>query len=168
MSNGLPAVSLDDRYTATSGRVYLHGTQALARLMRLQKWRDKAAGLHAGGFVSGYRGSPIGGIDEAFWHAQKQLDADSIKFLPGVDGELAATAVWGTQQGKLIGDSAYDSVFSMRCGKAPGVDRCSDAFKHMSHGGTSAWVACCWSPVTTTARIHRPFRIRATTSFRPR
>ena len=106
--------------------------------MRLQKWRDKAAGLHAGGFVSGYRGSPIGGIDEAFWHAQKQLDADSIKFLPGVDGELAATAVWGTQQGKLIGDSAYDSVFSMRCGKAPGVDRCSDAFKHMSHGGTSA------------------------------
>ena len=93
MSTGLPAVSLDDKYTATSGRIYLNGTQALVRLMLVQKWRDKAAGLHTGGFVSGYRGSPIGGIDEAFWHAQKQLDADSIKFLPGVNEELAATAV---------------------------------------------------------------------------
>ena len=138
MSIGLPAVSLDDKYTATSGRIYLNGTQALVRLMLVQKWRDKAAGLNTGGFVSGYRGSPIGGIDEAFWHAQKQLDADSIKFLPGVNEELAATAVWGTQQVKLIGDSEYDGVFAMWYGKAPGVDRCSDAFKHMSHGGTSA------------------------------
>ena len=93
--------------------------------------------IRAGSF-RGYRGSPIGGIDEAFWHAQKQLDAASIKFLPGVNEELAATAVWGTQQVKLIGDSEYDGVFAMWYGKAPGVDRCSDAFKHMSHGGTSA------------------------------
>ena len=138
MSTDLPAVSLDDKYTATSGRIYLNGIQALVRLMLVQKWRDASAGLNTGGFVSGYRGSPIGGIDEAFWHAQKQLDANTIKFLPGVNEELAATAVWGTQQVKLIGDSDFDGVFAMWYGKAPGVDRCSDAFKHMSHGGTSA------------------------------
>ena len=138
MSTVLPIVSLDDKYTATSGRIYLNGIQALVRLMLVQKWRDASGGLNTGGFVSGYRGSPIGGIDEAFWHAQKQLDANAIKFLPGVNEELAATAVWGTQQVKLIGDSDFDGVFAMWYGKAPGVDRCSDAFKHMSHGGTSA------------------------------
>ena len=138
MSTPLLSVSLDDKYTAATGRIYLNGIQALVRLMLVQRWRDRAAGLNTAGFVSGYRGSPIGGIDEAFWHAQPQLAAESIKFLPGVNEELAATAVWGTQQVNLIGESDYEGVFAMWYGKAPGVDRCSDAFKHMSHGGTSA------------------------------
>ena len=138
MQHPLASVSLDDKYTATSGRIYLSGVQALVRLMLVQRWRDAAAGLHTAGFVSGYRGSPLGGLDEALWHAQKQLQQNHIKFLPGVNEELAATAVWGTQQLHLTGDSDYDGVFAMWYGKAPGVDRCGDVFKHMSHGGTAA------------------------------
>ena len=133
----LASVSLDDKYTSTNGRVYLSGIQALVRLMLVQRWRDQAAGLNTAGFVSGYRGSPLGGIDEAFWHAQKHLDANGVKFLPGVNEELAATAVWGTQQVHLTGESAVDGVYAMWYGKGPGVDRCGDVFKHMSHGGTS-------------------------------
>jgi indolepyruvate ferredoxin oxidoreductase len=133
----LASVSLDDKYTATQGRVYLSGIQALVRLMLVQRWRDQAAGLNTAGFVSGYRGSPLGGIDEAFWHAQKHLDANGVKFLPGVNEELAATAVWGTQQVHLTGESTVDGVYGLWYGKAPGVDRCGDVFKHMSHGGTS-------------------------------
>ncbi|CAN5817724.1 indolepyruvate ferredoxin oxidoreductase family protein [soil metagenome] len=133
----LASVSLDDKYTATEGRVYLSGIQALVRLMLVQGWRDKAEGLNTAGFVSGYRGSPLGGIDEAFWHAQKHLDANGVKFLPGVNEELAATAVWGTQQVHLTGESKVDGVYGLWYGKAPGVDRCGDVFKHMSHGGTS-------------------------------
>ncbi|MGH6638369.1 MAG: indolepyruvate ferredoxin oxidoreductase family protein [Polaromonas sp.] len=137
MFTPLPSVSLDDKYTATSGRIYLSGIQALVRLMFVQRWRDQAKGLNTAGFVSGYRGSPIGGLDEALWGAQKHLDANAIKFLPGVNEELAATAVWGTQQVHLTGESAYDGVFAMWYGKAPGVDRAADAFKHMSHAGTA-------------------------------
>ena len=133
----LASVSLDDKYTATRGRVYLSGIQALVRLMLVQRWRDQAAGLNTAGFVSGYRGSPLGGIDEAFWHAQKHLDANGVKFLPGVNEELAATAVWGTQQVHLTGESEVDGVYALWYGKGPGVDRCGDVFKHMSHGGTS-------------------------------
>src|SRR6195952_1895071 len=133
----LASVSLDDKYTATQGRVYLSGIQALVRLMLVQGWRDKAAGVNTAGFVSGYRGSPLGGLDEAFWHAQKHLDANGVKFLPGVNEELAATAVWGTQQVHLTGESMVDGVYGLWYGKAPGVDRCGDVFKHMSHGGTS-------------------------------
>ena len=130
-------VSLDDKYTARSGRVYLSGIQALVRLMLVQRWRDQASGLNTAGFVSGYRGSPLGGIDDAFWNAQAQLDANAIKFLPGINEELAATAVWGTQQLALTGGSDVDGVFAMWYGKGPGVDRCGDVFKHMSHAGTS-------------------------------
>lgn len=130
MQHPLASVSLDDKYTATSGRIYLSGVQALVRLMLVQRWRDAAAGLHTAGFVSGYRGSPLGGLDEALWHAQKQLQQNHIKFLPGVNEELAATAVWGTQQLHLTGDSDYDGVFAMWYGTAPGVDRCGDVFKH--------------------------------------
>ena len=137
MTSALPTVSLDDKYTATSGRIYLNGIQALVRLMLVQRWRDAAAGLSTAGFVSGYRGSPLGGVDEAFWAAQKHIDSNRIKFLPGVNEELAATAVWGTQQVRLTGESDLDGVFAMWYGKAPGVDRCGDAFKHMSHAGTS-------------------------------
>jgi len=131
------AVSLEDKYTATSGRIYLSGVQALVRLMLVQRRRDAAAGLRTAGFVSGYRGSPLGGLDETLWNAEAHLKANNIKFLPGVNEELAATAVWGTQQVHLTGGSDYDGVFAMWYGKAPGVDRCGDVFKHMSHAGTA-------------------------------
>jgi indolepyruvate ferredoxin oxidoreductase len=133
----LARVTLDEKYTATSGRIYLSGIQALVRLMLVQRWRDQAEGLNTAGFISGYRGSPLGGLDEALWKAQPHLDANAIKFLPGVNEELAATAVWGTQQVHLTGESSVDGVFAMWYGKGPGVDRCGDVFKHMSHAGTS-------------------------------
>jgi len=136
-SHDFASVSLDDKYRSKSGRIYLSGVQALVRLMLVQRWRDQAAGLNTAGFVSGYRGSPLGGLDEALWKAQRELESDAIKFLPGVNEELAATAVWGTQQVHLTGDSRVDGVFAMWYGKGPGVDRCGDAFKHMSHAGTS-------------------------------
>ena len=160
MSHDLASVSLDDKYTSTSGRVYLSGIQALVRLMLVQRWRDQANGLNTAGFVSGYRGSPLGGLDEALWKAQPHLDANHVKFLPGVNEELAATAVWGTQQVHLTGESAVDGVFAMWYGKAPGVDRCGDVFKHMSHAGTS--------PHGGVLPIRRPCRTRATTCSRPR
>src|SRR4051812_16476299 len=133
----LASTTLDDKYTSSTGRIYLSGIQALVRLMLVQRWRDQAAGLNTAGFVSGYRGSPLGGLDEALWKAQPQLEANAVKFLPGVNEELAATAVWGTQQVHLTGESTVDGVFALWYGKAPGVDRCGDVFKHMSHAGTS-------------------------------
>ena len=137
METDLIPVSLDDKYTATSGRIYLNGLQALVRLLLVQQRRDAAAGLKTAGFVSGYRGSPLGGFDEVLWAAQRHLDVHGIKFLPGVNEELAATAVWGTQQVRLVGESDFDGVFGLWYGKAPGVDRCGDVFKHMSHAGTA-------------------------------
>jgi indolepyruvate ferredoxin oxidoreductase len=138
MHTKLASATLDEKYTATSGRIYLSGIQALVRLMLVQRWRDQAQGLNTAGFISGYRGSPLGGLDEALWKAQPHLDANAIKFLPGVNEELAATAVWGTQQVHLTGECNVDGVFAMWYGKAPGVDRCGDVFKHMSHAGTSS------------------------------
>jgi indolepyruvate ferredoxin oxidoreductase len=130
-------VTLDDKYVSTSGRVYLTGIQALVRLMVAQRQRDALAGLNTAGFVSGYRGSPLGGLDEALWKARPHLDAQHVKFQPGVNEELAATAVWGTQQVHLTGGSDYDGVFAMWYGKGPGVDRCGDVFKHMNFVGTA-------------------------------
>ena len=130
-------VALSDKYTATSGRIYLNGVQALVRLMLVQQQRDAAQGLRTAGFVSGYRGSPLGGLDEALWAAEEHLKRHDVKFLPGLNEELAATAVWGTQQVHLTGGSDYDGVFALWYGKAPGVDRCGDVFKHMAHAGTS-------------------------------
>jgi indolepyruvate ferredoxin oxidoreductase len=130
-------VTLDDKYTKHSGRVFLSGVQALVRLPLIQRLRDEAEGLNTAGFISGYRGSPLGGFDEALWKAQKHLDANQVKFQPGVNEDLAATAVWGSQQVNLLGDSDYDGVFAMWYGKGPGVDRCGDVFKHMNHAGTS-------------------------------
>jgi indolepyruvate ferredoxin oxidoreductase len=130
-------VTLDDKYVSESGRIYLTGIQALVRLPLLQRRRDLAAGLNTAGFISGYRGSPLGGLDEALWKAKAHLAAHHVKFQPGVNEELAATAVWGTQQVDLIGDTDYDGVFAMWYGKGPGVDRCGDVFKHMNHAGTS-------------------------------
>jgi indolepyruvate ferredoxin oxidoreductase len=133
----LREVTLDDKYTATSGRIYLSGIQALVRLTLMQRWRDTTAGLNTGGFVSGYRGSPIGGLDEALWGAQKFLGPQNIKFQPGVNEDLAATAVWGSQQVNVLPGAKVDGVFAMWYGKGPGVDRCGDVFKHANHFGSS-------------------------------
>src|SRR5687767_2423472 len=129
--------SLEDKYTVESGRVFLTGTQALIRLMMLQRLRDQQAGLNTAGFVSGYRGSPLGGLDQSLWRAQKHLERHHIKFQPGVNEDLAATAIWGTQQVNLFNGAKYDGVFSMWYGKGPGVDRCGDVFKHANAAGTS-------------------------------
>jgi indolepyruvate ferredoxin oxidoreductase len=133
----LKDVSLDDKYTATSGKIFLSGIQALVRLPMIQKLRDEQAGLNTAGFVSGYRGSPLGGLDENLWKAKGHLEAKRIQFVPGVNEDLAATAVWGTQTVDLIGPAKYDGVFAMWYAKGPGVDRCGDVFKHMNHAGTA-------------------------------
>jgi indolepyruvate ferredoxin oxidoreductase len=133
----LKDVSLDDKYTATSGKIFLSGIQALVRLPMIQKLRDEQAGLNTAGFVSGYRGSPLGGLDENLWKAKGHLEAKRIRFVPGVNEDLAATAVWGTQTVDLIGPAKYDGVFAMWYAKGPGVDRCGDVFKHMNHAGTA-------------------------------
>jgi indolepyruvate ferredoxin oxidoreductase len=132
-----PRVSLDDKYVATTGNIYLSGVQALVRLPILQRLRDEAAGLNTAGFIAGYRGSPLGGLDKAAWGAARHLDKHHVKFWPAVNEELAATAVWGTQQVDLLGPAKYDGVFALWYGKGPGVDRCGDVFKHMNHAGTS-------------------------------
>ncbi|MGQ0651570.1 MAG: indolepyruvate ferredoxin oxidoreductase family protein [Betaproteobacteria bacterium] len=133
----LARATLDDKYTLERGRVFLTGTQALIRLMMLQRSRDRRAGLDTAGFISGYRGSPLGGLDQALWRAQKHLEAHHLKFQPGVNEDLAATAIWGTQQVGMYPGARYDGVFSMWYGKGPGVDRCGDVFKHANAAGTS-------------------------------
>lgn len=132
-----PDVTLDDKYNKTDGRIYLSGIQALVRLPMMQRLRDQAAGLNTAGFISGYRGSPLGMLDEALWKAKGHLEQHHVKFVPGVNEDLAATAVWGTQTVDLVGPAKYDGVFAMWYAKGPGVDRCSDVFKHMNHAGTA-------------------------------
>ena len=139
-ATGAPAlrdVSLDDKYQLESGRVYLTGVQALVRLLILQRQRDAAAGLNTAGFVSGYRGSPLGGLDQSLWAAAKFLERAHIKFQPGLNEDLAATSIWGSQQVNMYAGAKYDGVFSMWYGKGPGVDRCGDVFKHANFAGTS-------------------------------
>ena len=136
-SAALRDVTLDDKYALDSGRVFLTGTQALVRLLILQRQRDVLAGLNTAGFVSGYRGSPLGALDLSLWKAQKFLDRAHIKFQPGLNEDLAATSIWGSQQVNLYKDATYDGVFAMWYGKGPGVDRCGDVFKHANHAGTS-------------------------------
>ena len=133
----LREVKLDDKYELDSGRVYLNGAQAFVRLLMLQRQRDQLAGLNTGGFVSGYRGSPLGALDQSLWKAQKFLDRANIKFQPGLNEDLAATSIWGTQQLNLHKDAKVDGVFAMWYGKGPGVDRCGDVFKHANMAGTS-------------------------------
>ena len=133
----LAKASLEDKYTLESGRVFLTGTQALIRLLMLQRERDLRAGLNTAGFISGYRGSPLGGLDQALWRAQKHLESHHIKFQPGVNEDLAAASIWGTQQVGMFPGANYDGVFSMWYGKGPGVDRCGDVFKHANAAGTS-------------------------------
>lgn len=133
----LPTVTLDDKYTVESGRIYLTGIQALVRLPLMQKKRDEAAGLNTAGFISGYRGSPLGALDLQLWRAQKYLDQHDIQFKPGINEELAMTAVWGSQQVNLWPSAKYDGVFSMWYGKGPGLDRSSDALRHGNMAGAS-------------------------------
>ncbi len=133
----LHAVSMDDKYTATQGQIFLSGIQALVRLPLMQHQRDLAAGLNTAGYVTGYRGSPLGGLDEALWRAKKHLESSHVTFAPAINEDLAATACWGTQQVGLIGPAKYDGVFAMWYGKGPGVDRSADALKHLNHAGTA-------------------------------
>jgi indolepyruvate ferredoxin oxidoreductase len=131
------AVTLDDKYALEKGRVYLTGVQALVRLPLAQRQRDRAAGLNTGGFISGYRGSPLGGYDQALWRAKAFLEAEDIHFVPGVNEDLAATAVWGSQQNKLFPGSRVDGVIGVWYGKGPGVDRSVDVFKHANAAGVN-------------------------------
>jgi len=134
----LESVTLDDKYSLASGRAFMSGVQALVRLPMLQRARDERAGLNTGGFISGYRGSPLGNYDQSLWAAKKHLADKHIVFQPGVNEELAATAVWGTQQLDLYPEAKkYDGVFGIWYGKGPGVDRCSDVFKHANMAGTA-------------------------------
>ena len=133
----LAAVTLDDKYTIERGRVYLTGTQALVRLPMMQRQRDAASGRNTACFISGYRGSPLGGLDQALWHARRFLERSHIRFQPAINEELGATAVWGSQQLGLFPGAKYDGVFSMWYGKGPGVDRSGDALKHGNAAGSA-------------------------------
>jgi indolepyruvate ferredoxin oxidoreductase len=137
MSMNLPTVTLDDKYTLPAGRAWMTGIQALVRLPMMQRMRDEAAGLNTAGFVTGYRGSPLGNVDQEFWKAKKFLTPKHIRFQPGLNEDLAATAVWGTQQVTLDANASYDGVFSIWYGKGPGVDRSGDVFRHANAAGTS-------------------------------
>ncbi|GAA4022412.1 indolepyruvate ferredoxin oxidoreductase family protein [Actimicrobium antarcticum] len=130
-------ISLDDKYTLERGRAFITGTQAMIRLPMLQRQRDVRAGLNTAGFITGYRGSPLGSVDMTAAKAKKYLDANHIKFHPGMNEDLAATSVWGTQQVNLFPGAQYDGVFGLWYGKGPGVDRCGDVFKHANMAGTS-------------------------------
>jgi indolepyruvate ferredoxin oxidoreductase len=133
----LASISLDDRFDLTKSPVLLNGAQAVARLLVAQKERDRRAGLNTGGFVSGYRGSPVGGLDLQFTRLAKLFKANDIHFEPGLNEELAATAIWGAQQAEMRGEGKFDGVFSLWYGKGPGVDRCGDVFRHANLAGTS-------------------------------
>jgi hypothetical protein len=137
----LETVTLDDKYALDHGLAFMSGVQALVKLPMLQRVRDQQIGKNTAGFVSGYRGSPLGGYDQALVKAEKYLKTQNIIFQPGVNEELAATAMWGTQQLGFAppGSNKFDGVFGIWYGKGPGVDRCSDVFKHANMAGTTEW-----------------------------
>lgn len=134
---GTPNISLNDRFDLDKSTVLLNGTQALVRLMLMQRARDEKAGLNTAGYVTGYRGSPLGAVDQQMQRAEQVLTASQVRFQPGLNEDLAATAVWGTQQAELRGEGKYDGVFSMWYGKGPGVDRTGDVMRHANMAGTS-------------------------------
>ena len=134
--SSLRNVTLDDKYQLGQGRVFISGIQALVRLPIMQRERDRANGLNTAGFISGYRGSPIGGYDNALWAAKTYLENQDILFKPGLNEDLAATAIWGTQQLDFVPGRKVDGVFSIWYGKGPGVDRSGDALKHINYNGT--------------------------------
>lgn len=132
-------VSLDDKYALDATRAYMTGVEALVRLPMLQHQRDQRRGLNTAAFISGYRGSPVGGVDQAMWKARPWLDKHNVVFQPGINEDLAATAVWGSQQTNLFEGARYDGVFGMWYGKGPGVDRSMDVIKHANAFGTSPY-----------------------------
>ncbi len=137
----LETVTLDDKYALDRGRAFMSGVQALVKLPMLQRQRDALLGKNTAGFISGYRGSPLGGYDQALQKAAPYLKQQNVVFQPGVNEELAATALWGTQQLGFAppGTNKFDGVFGIWYGKGPGVDRCSDVFKHANMAGTTPW-----------------------------
>jgi indolepyruvate ferredoxin oxidoreductase len=138
-TNAPAKVSLDDKYALDTARAYMTGIEALVRLPMLQHQRDLQRGLNTAAFVSGYRGSPVGGVDQAMWKAASWLEQHNVHFQPGVNEDLAATAVWGSQQTNLFAGARYDGVFGMWYGKGPGVDRSMDVIKHANAFGTSKY-----------------------------
>ncbi|PWJ86369.1 indolepyruvate ferredoxin oxidoreductase [Pseudaminobacter salicylatoxidans] len=130
-------VALDDKFDLGKERVFLSGAQAVVRMLLMQRERDRRAGLNTAGFVSGYRGSPLGGLDLQLWKARAQLRQSDIVFEPGLNEELAATACWGSQQAEVLGEGRYDGVFTLWYGKGPGVDRSGDVFRHANLAGSS-------------------------------
>jgi indolepyruvate ferredoxin oxidoreductase len=132
-----PAYRLADSLWADRGAIFLTGTQALVRLMLMQRQRDAAAGLDTRGFISGYRGSPLGMVDQAVWKAGDKFEQSGIRFLPAINEELAATAVLGTQRVEADPERTCAGVFAMWYGKGPGVDRAGDALKHGNAYGAS-------------------------------
>ena len=130
-------VSLDDKYDLTKKQIFVTGYQALIRLCLMQKERDRQAGLNTAGYISGYRGSPLGGLDQQFIRAKRFLEPNDIVFQGGLNEDLAATAVWGTQAAELRGEGKFDGVFGIWYGKGPGVDRTGDVFRHANFAGTS-------------------------------
>jgi indolepyruvate ferredoxin oxidoreductase len=130
-------VSLEDKFTLEDGVAFMSGLQALARIPIVQRRHDLKAGLNTAGFISGYRGSPLGNFDREIWRAQKYYDPLNIKFQPGVNEDLAATAIWGTQQVNLLPGAKVDGVFGVWYGKSPGVDRSGDVMRHANANGTA-------------------------------
>ncbi len=130
-------VTLDDKYDLTKSRVFVTGYQALVRLTLMQKELDRRAGLNTAGYVTGYRGSPLGGLDYQFQRVAALLQKNDVVFQPGINEDLAATALWGSQQAELRGEGKYDGVFGIWYGKGPGVDRTGDVFRHANFAGTS-------------------------------
>lgn len=133
-----PKISLNDRLDLSKSPILLNGTQALVRLMLMQKERDRAAGYDTAGLVTGYRGSPLGAVDMQMNRAAKQLAEADVVFQYGLNEDLAATALWGAQQAELRGEGKFDGVFGLWYGKGPGVDRSGDAIRHANMAGTSA------------------------------
>ena len=130
-------ITLEDKYTKNEGKIFATGSQILVKLPLVQKLLDEKINLNTSGFISGYRGSPLGVYDKALWEAKEYLKKNSILFSPGLNEDLAATAVWGTQQPDLMSKGTNDGVFSIWYGKGPGVDRSGDAFKHGNSAGTA-------------------------------
>src|SRR6266496_3353032 len=130
-------VTLDDKYDLTKSRIFVTGYQALVRLTMMQHERDRRAGLNTAGYITGYRGSPLGGLDYQFQRADTICKANDIQFQAAINEDLAATALWGSQQAELRGEGRFDGVFGMWYGKGPGVDRTGDVFRHANFAGTS-------------------------------
>ena len=135
----LKKVTLADKYDLTQDRIFATGYQALVRMCLVQKERDRRAGLNTAGYITGYRGSPLGGLDYQFQRAESVLKPNDIRFQPGLNEDLAATALWGSQQAELRGEGKFDGVFGMWYGKGPGVDRSGDVLRHANFAGTSKY-----------------------------